>query len=89
MIDSRTAIRFILDRPVYSTSAAETDNSDIWIQAPLAAQQYESPEPKLIDGIYAQSRKIEIFGNSELVREFAAWEAASDEALLNFEKGLR
>jgi len=87
MTDSRTAIR-VLDRPVYSTSADETASGDIWIQAPIAAQQYESPEPFFIDGIYAQSRKIVLFGNSELLREFAAWEAASDEALLNFEKDL-
>jgi hypothetical protein len=87
MIDSRTAIR-ILDRPVYSTSGAEADNGDIWIQAPLAAQQYESPEPFLIDGIYAQSKRIDPLGNRELLREFAAWETASDEALLNFEKDL-
>ena len=88
MADSGTAIRTVQDYPVYSTSAARADEYDIWIQAPIAAQQYDTSEPLLIDGIYSRSRKFDPFGGADLVREFAAWEAASDEALMNFEKDL-
>ena len=78
----------VLNRPVYSTSATDTNDGAIWIQAPLSTQQYETSEPLLINGIYARSKKIDPLGDAEILREFAAWEAASDEALLNFEKGL-
>jgi len=88
MIDSRTAIRTVLDHPIYSTSGTHTDMGDIWIQEPIAAQQYYPSEPHLISGIYAASRKLDPFGIEQLQQDFAAWEAASDEALMNFEKDL-
>jgi hypothetical protein len=89
MTDSSTAIKNILGQSCFSNSAADSGSGDIWIQAPIASQPYEFPEPVLINGIYAQSRKIDLLGKDQIdLKEFAAWEAASDEALINLEKGL-
>lgn len=57
-----------------------------WIQRPISLQLLD-PSECLIDGIYAQTRgrgmlPIQVPG---LAWELEAWEAASDEALSNFE----
>jgi len=88
MSDSRTAIKTVLEHPIYSTSATSSDETDIWIQESIAAQPYDFPEPLLIDGIYSQSKKLDPLADLDLAQENAAWEAASDEALMNFEKDL-
>jgi hypothetical protein len=57
-----------------------------WIQEPISRQVFL--QGKLINSLYVEvSSHYEAFiPSGELAREFAAWEAASDEALLNFEK---
>jgi len=66
----------------YSDSGTES----FWIQEPVSRQIF--PQGKLINGLYVQVLPVNeaIFVSDELSREFAAWDAASDEALLNFEK---
>lgn len=58
-----------------------------WIQDPVSRQVFERSD-QIIDGIYVQVIPSAESNSSisELSREFAAWEAASDEALMNFEK---
>ena len=72
----------------YSTSGSSTD-LDYWIQPSLNQQTLE-PASHLIDGIYIQtgSHFDRLILKAYLVQEFAAWEAASDEALILFEKEL-
>jgi|GEM_PF-6198935 hypothetical protein len=57
-----------------------------WIQEPVSRQVFI--QGRLINGIYVVVGANEeiLFPNDDIRREFAAWEAASDEALLNFEK---
>jgi hypothetical protein len=67
---------------LYSDSGSES----LWIQDPVSRQIFL--QGKLINGLYVQvlpSSEL-ISASAELSREFAAWDAASDEALLNFEK---
>lgn len=58
-----------------------------WIQDPVSRQVFEQSN-QIIDGIYVQVVPSVDLNSvlGELAREFAAWDAASDEALLNFEK---
>ena len=70
---------------LYSDSGA----ADIfaWIQSPISRQVFEQGD-HVVDGIYVQVKPFEITlpSTDELEREFAAWEAASDEDFLNFEQ---
>jgi len=67
---------------LYSDSGSES----IWIQEPVSRQIFL--QGKLINDLYIQVLPFSelISASDELSREFAAWDAASDEALLNFEK---
>ena len=58
-----------------------------WIQSPISHQAYEQGS-HLVDGIYMQVKPYELSlpVPASLAQEFAAWDAASDEALLNFER---
>jgi hypothetical protein len=70
-----------------STSGSPTD-LNYWIQPPLNQQTLE-PASHLIDGIYIQTEShFYLALKANLDQEFAAWEAASDEALILFEKEL-
>jgi len=83
---SNSATAFIneADR-LYSDSGSE--NPVVWIQDPISRQIFEQGA-QIIDNLYVQvTPSIEVASAlNEITREFAAWEAASDEALLNFEK---
>jgi len=82
-INSATFINKI-DR-LYSDSGAE-DVFD-WIQSPISRQVFEQGD-QVVDGVYMQVKPFELTlpAIDALAQEFAAWDAASDEALLNFEK---
>ena len=73
---------------IYSSS----DLGD-WIQEPISLLPYDgSLELTTIDGVYVQVKQVDIFDplyDLDLVNEFAAWDAASDEALRNFEQELK
>lgn len=58
-----------------------------WIQSPISRQIFEQGN-QIISGIYVQAKPVMVALKSldALAEEFAAWDAASDEALLNFEK---
>ena len=68
--------------------------SEEWGQPPashhlIQIQGDEGPEGEPQDGsIYVATGPIEAVKDAQLEAEFAAWERASDEALLGFEAGL-
>jgi hypothetical protein len=70
---------------LYSDSGSE--NPVVWIQPSISRQNFEQ-SAQIIDGLYVQVTPLgeALSAMNEIAREFAAWEAASDEALLNFEK---
>lgn len=70
---------------LYSDMGSESPVT--WIQDPISRQIFERSD-QIIDGVYVQVTPPSdmTLGFGELDREFAAWEAASDEALINFEK---
>jgi len=79
-----------LDRAVYSTSAGD-DYNNIWIQNLINLSPNNPWLEYSINGVYAQIKTREVAvtkTDMNMVREFAAWEAASDEALMNFEQEL-
>ena len=86
--DSRTAQsqKGVLITPVYSTSAM-TEDMYVWIQPSIGRQPPDPSGSTIIDGIYAQTHQLDVIPiiERELAWEFAAWEAASDEALMLFE----
>jgi hypothetical protein len=80
-----SATAFIHDgQRLYSDSGSE--NFVAWIQEPISRQIFS--KGILINNLYVQvTPSVEAASAlDEVAREFAAWEAASDEALLNFEK---
>jgi hypothetical protein len=80
-----SATTFIHDaQRLYSDSGSE--NPVVWIQEPISRQIFS--KGTLINSLYVQvSPSVEtVSAMDEIAREFAAWDAASDEALLNFEK---
>lgn len=83
--DSRTSI--IQKQPLYSTSESGGEYGFFWIQEPIGRQPYDASARLIVDGVYvrAEPRDLSLI-DSALADEFTAWEAASDEALLNFEK---
>ncbi|MBI5841125.1 MAG: hypothetical protein HZB19_13595 [Chloroflexi bacterium] len=70
---------------LYSDSGAEVIVA--WIQSPISRQIFESGG-QIVDEIYVQVKPFEVAlpALDTLAQEFAAWDAASDEDLLNFEK---
>jgi len=85
-INSTSSIDFC--SPHYITSESIVD---IWGgQLPISRQAFLPSQPDLIDGIYvsAEPPKIILPIEPALAQEFAAWEAASNEALERFESGL-
>ncbi len=91
MPDSRTLQHGTDRHPVYSTSFQAGEDDDVWIQGPTTKQPYEHLVKSYIKGIYVQiGEPVSIVPliDPDTVSEFAAWEAASDEALLNFENNL-
>lgn len=63
-----------------------------WIQKPIGDLPFNGMPTAIIDGIYARFEYFEAvnpFLDIDLVNEFSAWEAASDEALENFEEDLK
>ncbi len=82
-INSATFIKKV-DR-LYSDSSAE--EAFDWIQSPISRQVFEQGN-QIVDGVYMQVKPFEITlpGTDALTQEFSAWDSASDEALLNFEK---
>jgi hypothetical protein len=81
--NSATAFAHEADR-LYSDSGS--DNPVVWIQEPISRQIFS--KGTLINNLYVQvmSAFDAVSASDEIAREFAAWDAASDEALLNFEK---
>jgi hypothetical protein len=89
-LNSRTWIKINISQPSYSTSESGGSSITGWIQDPISCQPFEFAR-KLIDGIYAQVGEAEMpfsLPDANLTQEFIAWDAASDEALANFERGL-
>jgi len=89
-LNSRTWIKPNISQPVYSTSDSGSSEIIVWIQDSISCQPFESAR-HLINGIYAQVGEMENSFKSlepNLAQEFLAWDAASDEALTNFERGL-
>ncbi len=70
---------------LYSDSGAE--DAFAWIQSPINRQVFERGS-QIVDGVYMQVKPFEIAlpDMDAIMREYAAWEAASDEDFLNFEK---
>ncbi len=69
---------------VYSDSNSEYPAS--WIQAPISRLTFL--QGRLVNGLYVRVGPTceTLITTDDMAYEFAAWEAASDEALLNFEK---
>jgi hypothetical protein len=70
---------------IYSDFSAE--GGAAWIQLPISRQAFEQGS-HIVNGIYVQVKPFELPlpVPAALAQEFAAWDAASDEALINFEK---
>lgn len=71
---------------LYSDSGS-TEDVISWIQSPINRQIFEQGN-QIIDDIYVQVTPFQanLSDTDSLAQEFAAWDTASDEALLNFEK---
>ena len=71
-------------RPYSDTGA---DNGKNWIQSPISHQVF-AQGGQIVAGMYVQVKPFEVtLPIPEALRqEFAAWDAASDEALINFER---
>jgi hypothetical protein len=67
-------------------SDSSSEDHATWIQDPVSRQIFL--QGRLINGLYVQVGPASepVAMSDEIAREFAAWDAASDEALLNFEK---
>jgi hypothetical protein len=70
---------------VYSDFSAE--GGVTWIQSPISREAFEQGS-HIVDGIYVQVKPFEapLPVPAALAQELAAWDAASDEALINFER---
>ena len=90
MSDSRTTVKLSQDHPVYLSSSQGEEDKLNWIQESLVLPAYDPSTSSIIENIYVEvggNEAASMISNAEL-DEFAAWEAASDEALLNFENEL-
>ena len=77
----------LIDKTGRLYSDSGTEDVFAWIQSPISRQVFERGS-QIVDGVYMQVKPFEIAlpDLDGIMREFAAWEAASDEDLLNFEK---
>jgi hypothetical protein len=77
----------LVDKPKRPYSDFGTDEPISWIQAPISRAIFEEGF-QIIDDIYVQVKPVEFTLPipKTLAQEFAAWDAASDEALTNFER---
>jgi hypothetical protein len=80
-----SAILFDKTDRLYSDSGAE--GVFAWIQSSINRQVFERGS-QVVDGVYMQVKPFEVAlpDMDAIMREFAAWETASDEDFLNFEK---
>jgi hypothetical protein len=87
MTRSSVAIMINEPQPIYSDLC--TEGSQTWIQNPISRNIFNYGN-QIIDGLYMQVKPFEasLAISLELAQEFAAWDAASDEALLSFERGI-
>jgi hypothetical protein len=87
-IDSRTypADQIDVALPNYATSETSIEESG-WIQPSISRETPNTFGSSIINGIYAQAPRLDMMSvvDQEMTSEFAAWEAASDEALNLFE----
>lgn len=81
---SNSATAFQEASLLYSDFSSE--HQAAWIQEPVSRQVFL--QGRLINGLYVwvNPGREALIPTDDIAREFAAWEAASDEALLNFEK---
>lgn len=88
MLNSRTRIieRDVATFPLYSSSETDEDTG-AWIQPSINRQSIDLEASVIIDGIYVQTRHPQVIPviEPDLAWELAAWETASDEALMLFE----
>lgn len=90
-VDSRSlasrAQSLIFTGSVYVTSDANGQSAQHWIQDSISRQVFNRFGETLLDGIYVQTARLDMLVSipADLEMEFAAWESASDEALLLFE----
>ena len=91
-MNNNLSISFAVEQTTghYATSAPIQNN---WMQPNLAEIYNQIEVASLIDNLYAVIRPnedlVEEFSSdAEFMAELAAWDAASDEALLNFERSL-
>lgn len=85
------SLKFNQVQPAYASSSSGGELFPAWIQESITVQTLEISTHPLIKGIYAQVSEAVLpiqAADPSLAHEFAAWEAASDEALFNFEKNL-
>lgn len=87
-LDSRSAT-VSSKKNYYVTSEPQEDS---WGQPPASHYVLYVQGDRLVGapiaGVYATSPSSEITFEAQLAAEFAAWEAASDEAILSFEQKL-
>ena len=86
---SNSGISFVgIQHNIYSSSELGR-----WIQESISLIPYDGTlKLSTINGIYVQVRQADLFNplrDFDLAQEFSAWEAASDEALRNFEQELK
>ncbi|MBE3142685.1 MAG: hypothetical protein IMZ61_02010 [Planctomycetes bacterium] len=85
-LNSRTWIKTNINQQAYSTSESGSEDVYDWIQDPISCQPFEFTRKPIIIGIYAQAGGTDFslpLTDTNLNQEFMAWEAASDEALMN------
>lgn len=77
----------LVSKPKQTYSDYSADDVMSWIQAPISRDVFEYGS-QIIDDIYVQVNpvKLTLLIPEALAQEFAAWDAASDEALLNFDR---
>jgi len=84
MINSATTLVNKPKRPYSDFGADDVVN---WIQAPISREVFKQGS-QIVDKIYVQVKPAELtlLIPEALAQEFAAWDVASDEALLDFER---
>jgi hypothetical protein len=80
-----SSILFEKTSRLYSDSGA--DDVFEWIQSPINRQIFEQGD-QIVDGVYMQVKPFEVVlpEMDAIMQEFVAWETASDEDFLTFEK---
>jgi len=77
----------LLDKTSRLYSDSGTDDAYAWIQSSINRQVFEQGS-QIVGGVYMQVKpfKVVLPDMDAVMQEFSAWEAASDEDFLNFEK---